>query len=262
MPDPIYTVENTRIAFELRWSVTLFWKQPAPPADSWLALLQKATEADGVRVLEHRFPSDILSQFLISTKPHVAPAQCLRSVKGRLQHLVRADLPKAFRRTYSICSVGTANQNAIETYVASQLQNHPMADPRIEAMLLPYQFADDLLNLGTPRRSSHGEFVYNLQFVVVNQQRFAEVRDDYLRGAFEMLRAAASKNGHLLSRIGLLADHMHWTVGCDIEESPLEVGLSYLNNLAYAREMRPVFQYGFYTGTFGPYDMNAVRRKL
>jgi hypothetical protein len=40
----------------------------------------------------------------------VAPSQCLRSIKGRLQHLVRAALPRAFRRNYSIRSLGTANQ--------------------------------------------------------------------------------------------------------------------------------------------------------
>src|SRR5438105_7535991 len=96
-PDPIYTADNVRIAYELRWSVAVFWKQPAPLPSSWLQPLQQATEPDGVRILEHRFTKDNVSQFLVSTKPHVAPAQCLRSVKGRLQYLVRGTLPKAFR---------------------------------------------------------------------------------------------------------------------------------------------------------------------
>jgi hypothetical protein len=98
--------------------------------------------------------------------------------------------------------------------------------------------------------------------VAVHQQRFAEARDDYCRRTLEMLRGAASKKNHLLSRVGLLLDHVHWTVGCGIKESPLEVGLSYINNLAHAHGMRPLFQFGFYVGTFGPYDMNAVRRRL
>lgn len=77
-----------------------------------------------------------------------------------------------------------------------------------------------------------------------------------------MLQRVAQKKNHLLSRIGLLAEHAHWTVGCSIDESPLEVGLGYLNNLAYALGMRAVFQPSFYAGTFGPYDMGAVRRHL
>jgi hypothetical protein len=137
-----------------------------------------------------------------------------------------------------------------------------MADPRLGAVLAPYQFADEGVDLGRPRHSSHGTFIYNLHLVAVNQQRFAEPRDDCYRRTLEMLQLAAAKKRHLLARVGLLVDHVHWTVGCGIQESPLEVGLSYLNNLAYALGMRPMFQFGFYVGTFGPYDMNAVRRVL
>ena len=262
MPDPIYTADNIRLAYELRWSVAVFWSHSAQSPTTWLKPLQDATEPDGVRILEHRFTKANVSQFLISTKPHVPPAHCLRSVKGRLQHLVRAAVPKAFRRNYSIRSLGAANQQAIEAYVATQLQHHPMADPRIETLLAPYQFTDDRLDLGRPRRSSHGEFIYNLHLVAVHEQRFAEVDVDCCRRTVDMLQAAARKRNHVLSRVGLLVDHIHRTVGCDVAESPLDVGLSYLNNLAYAHGMRPRHQFGFYVGTFGPYDMNAVRPHL
>src|SRR5262245_28438104 len=260
MLDPIYSAENVRLAYELRWSAAIFWTQPVPTT-SWLEALQSATEADGVRILEHRVTKPNVSQFLISTKPHVSPAVCLRSVKGRLQYLVRAELPKAFRRNYSIRSLGGANQAAIERYVASQREHHPMADPRVDALLVRYQFAADDVNLGRPRLSSHGQFIYNLHLVAVHQHRFVEISDEFLRRSFEMLQAVARKKRHLISRIGLLTDHIHWTIGCDVVESPLEAGLSYLNNLAFAHGMRPLFQFGFYVGTFGPYDMNAVRHQ-
>ncbi len=67
------------------------------------------------------------------------------------------------------------------------------------------------------------------------------------------------KKGHLLSRAGIFADHLHLAVGCGIRESPQEVALSYMNNLAYARGMRPVFQFGCYVGTFGEYDFGALK---
>ncbi len=262
MPDPIYTPENVRLAYELRWTVAIFWTDDALTPDSWLSLLKAATEPDGVRILEHRFTKNNVSQFLISTKPHVAPSQCLRSVKGRLQYLVRAILPKAFRRNYSIRSLGAANQSVIENYVANQLQHNRWADPRVETMLAPYQLFDDRVDLGRRRTSSHGEFIYNLHLAVVHQQRHAEVSEDYWRRTFEMVKGTARKKEHLLSRVGLQMDHLHWTVGCAIEESPLEVGLSYLNNVAFAHGMQPLFQFGFYAGTFGPYDLNAVRINL
>ena len=262
MPTPLYTAENISIAYGLRWSLAVFWRLPAPASAAWLPALQDATEPDGVRILEHQFARENVSQYLISTKPHVSPASCVRSVKGRLQYLVRNDFPKPFRRNYSICSLGEANQAAIEKYVAGQMNHHPVADPRLKAILEPYQFNDYNLNLALPRRSGHGEFIYNLHLVAVHQERFAEISEGFLNKTREMLMGIARKKSHLLSRIGLLADHVHWTLGCNISESPIEVGVSYLNNLAFVHGMRPVFQYGLYVGTFGPYDMNAVHRNL
>jgi REP element-mobilizing transposase RayT len=231
-------------------------------SSSWLAALKEAVENDGVRILEHRFITDSVSQFLVSTKPHLSPAQILRFIKGRLQHLLRAWAPKAFRRNYSILSVGDGNRDAVEGYIGAQLQHHRMADPRVEAMLTTYQFANSECDLGQKRRSSHGEFIYNLHLVVVHQQRFVEIREKFFRRSFEMILGNAAKKNHLISRLSLLADHLHWTLGCAIDESPLEVGLSYLNNLAFVHGMRPLFEFGFFAGTFGPYDMNAIRRKL
>src|SRR5947209_18799469 len=210
MPDPIYTADNVRIAYELRWSVAVFWKVSAPPGNAWLSALQAATEPDGVRILDHRYTKESVSQFLVSTKPHVAPDQCLRSIKGRLQYLLRANMPKAFRRNYSIKSLGSANRDAVEAYVAGQMRRHPMADRRAEMILAPFQFVDDQVDLSLPRRTSHGEFVYNLHPVAVHQERYAEIRADALRRTYDMLRSVAGKKGHLLSRIGLLVDHVHW----------------------------------------------------
>jgi hypothetical protein len=51
-------------------------------------------------------------------------------------------------------------------------------------------------------------------------------------------------------------------LGCGLEDSPLEVALSYVNNLAYTQGMKPVYQFGFYVGTFGEYDLGAIRRHL
>jgi hypothetical protein len=77
-----------------------------------------------------------------------------------------------------------------------------------------------------------------------------------------MVLKASSAKRHRLSRAGILADHVHLLLGCNLAESPQEVALGYLNNLAYAQQMRPVYQYGFYVGTVGEYDLGAIRRIL
>ena len=77
-----------------------------------------------------------------------------------------------------------------------------------------------------------------------------------------MLLQASVRYAHLLSQASVLADHVHLAIGCDISESPRQVALSYMNNLAYAQGMQPVLMPSYYAGTFGPYDLNAIRRQL
>lgn len=85
--EPIYTPHNTKPAYQLNWALTIFWRDRPIPDDDWFDALQSATEPDGVRVLKHRITTRDASQFFVSTRPHVAPSQLVRSVKGRLQHL-------------------------------------------------------------------------------------------------------------------------------------------------------------------------------
>src|SRR5262249_49395483 len=92
---PLYTAANCKFAYQLNWSLTVYWRT-APGAADWWPTLQAATEADGIRLLQHRFAKPDLSLFLVSTQPQV-PAQLIpQRVKGRLQHLLRAALPKPF----------------------------------------------------------------------------------------------------------------------------------------------------------------------
>jgi len=261
MPAPaaIYTVHNCRPAYQLNWSLTVFWNHP-PHGDEWFADLQKATEPDGVRLLEHRFREPDASQFLVSTTPQVAPPQLVRLVKGRLQYLVRGRIPLAFRRHYGLRSVGTADRQTVEEYVCSQVEHHPMADPRVQDMLERYQIRCAQTDLSQPRHTAHGQFWYNLHLVFVHQERWREMREAALARTREVILGTAQKHAHLLSFAGIVPDHIHLTLGCTWKQSPADAALCYMNNLAYAAGMKPIFKFGFYAGTFGEYDLGAVRR--
>lgn len=52
---------------------------------------------------------------------------------------------------------------------------------------------------------------------------------------------------------------MHLLLGCDVAEAPQDVVLSYMNNLAHVHGRRRIFTNGYYAGTIGRYDLNAVR---
>ena len=220
--------------------------------------LQPAADRDGVRILKHRFIKPGVSQFLLSTRPELSPERLVRSVKGRLQHLVGRERPKAFRRNYGLRSVGSATREAVEQYVCSQVDHHPMADPRVQEMLRTVQIDNSQVDLSAPRRNAHAMYWYNLHVCFVNEGRCREIRGEPLRRMREMVLKAAAKKRHLVSRAGIVPDHIHLTLGCNVSESPAEVALSYMNNLAYVCESKRAFTFGFYVGTFGEYDLGVT----
>ncbi len=256
--EPIYTAHNTKAAYQLNWGLTVFWRQTPIPDDHWLAALQQNTESDGVRILKHRITSNDASQFFVSTQPHVAPPALIRSVKGRLQHLVRQRAPRAFQRNYCLRSIGSATREVVEAYVAEQLGHHRMADPRVEKRLARFQKCFPDVDLAKPSFSSHGEYWYNLHLVIVNDYRWMEIREDVLDMLCTTIERAAHKHGDRLSRVAIVPDHIHLTMGCPVERSPEQIALGYLNNCAYACGMKAMFQLGYYVGTFGEYDRGAV----
>jgi hypothetical protein len=95
-----------------------------------------------------------------------------------------------------------------------------------------------------------------------NADGWHEVREDVLAAMRDMIVRASSAKGYRLSRIGLVSNHLHVTLGCHMTDSPLRVGLGLLNNLAFVNDMKAVFKYSFYVGTVGNYDRQAIRRKL
>jgi REP element-mobilizing transposase RayT len=261
-PEPIYTPANTTAAYQLNWSLSLFLLEPIPTKIPWLDSLKAATEADAVRILEFRQLDTLTIQFFISTQPQVAPSQIVRSVKGRLQYLVKNLVPKLFHRNYSVLSVGEANNECLDAYVAKQPSRHPMADPRVQQRIESLQFVDEAINLNQPRLSSHGQFLHNLHIVLENREHLNDVSESILTAMRSMTIRCCHQKGHLLARIGLVSNHMHILLGCHVDDSPRHVALALMNNLAYAIGMKAAFEFSFYAGTFGPYDRGAIRRQL
>lgn len=259
-PKPIYTSANCIPSYKLTWSLSIFWRiLLTQPDSSWLPSLQAAVEKDGVKILKHHSPGPRVSQFLISTKPNVLPRDAIRSVKGRLQYLLRDSYPKAFQRNYSLHSIGSAKREVVENYVYSQLDHHRMADRKVQERLKKYQIINTDINSTHPIQSAHGIYIYNLHLVIVNSGREVEIRDDILEKVKQTIIDTAEKKGYRLFAAGIFPDHLHLALGCSVNDAPETVALSYLNNLAYAQGMRPVYQSGYFAGTYGEYDLGAIK---
>jgi hypothetical protein len=255
--NPIYTSDNIRIAYQLNWSLTVFWKSP-PETDDWLQCLKDATETDGVRVLSHRFATPHCSQFLTSTKPFVRPMDVARVVKGRLQYIVRDRWPKPFQRNYDLRSVGASKLNQLEASVASQMEHHHPNDPRLRAIFADLQIIQPDVDLSRWRLTSHARYWSNLHVVLVNDWRRCTMELAFWLAVREMIREVSAANGHLLSRAGIVPDHIHLLLGTGVGEAPIDVALSYMNSIASARDASPLFMRGCYIGTCGEYDLGAI----
>jgi REP element-mobilizing transposase RayT len=256
-PAPIYTASNVKVHYELQWAFTLFWKT-APGTESWLAELAQNTEVDGVRILQHRFSQPNCSLFLISTPPPLAPATIPWSIKGRLQKIVRSMFPSAFQRNYDLRSIGSTTREKVESYVAGQATHHLAEDSAMRALFSDLAVVNPDINLSTARFTAHARYWANLHVVFVHNWRQAITDPEIWIGIRNMLRRASQSKVHLLSRAGFVPDHLHFTLGIHPGESPLDVGLSYMNNLAWVHNLEPIFMPSFYVATFGEYDLGAI----
>ena len=179
-------------------------------------------------------------------------------IKGRWQYLERSKESIEFRRNYRITSVGSANADVLDAYIARQPERHPMAAHRVQELLDTLQFHDEQVDLTNVRRSSHGEFRYALQVVIESESGWHDVRSSVLTAYRQAIIAGCRKHGWLLSRIGLLSNHVHVLVGPSIEDSPMDVALVLMNNMAFTQGMKPMFRTSFYVGTFGEFDRGAI----
>jgi len=254
---PLYARDTCTFSAPLRWGLTIFWRDTITEAP-WVKELAHALEPDGVRILGHRFAKPGISQISLSVLPAVSALLLVNRVKGRLQYLVRKSRPRALRRNYALRSFGPATREAVETYVAEQLNHHQMADNRVQSMLERFQIVQPDVDLKQPKATSHGIYWYNLHVVLVHRERWTEIRKQVLEQVRAMILRVCRQRGFLLSRAGILVDHIHLALGCPFEMAPADVALTFLNNLAYVYGMKPVFQFGAYVGTFGEYHQGAV----
>jgi REP element-mobilizing transposase RayT len=259
-PTPIYTSENCTAAFQLNWSYALFWHGAAIGDSQWQAALNQALSPDGIRILQCHQPQSNVTQLLLSTLPNVAPQFLAQRVKGRLQHLIRGKMPSAFRRNYSLTSVGSTKREKLESYVARQIEHHRYADPRFRAFLRPFQIVRADTDLSQSRATCHALCTFNLHVVLEVQPGTAANDEPTLQAWHDMILRASQSKRHLLPRASVLPDHIHLLVGCQVDESPEQVALGYLNNLAYASGMKSVFRCSYFVGTFGEHDLGGIEQ--
>ena len=200
-------------------------------------------------------------QFIFSAKPSVSPVFLAGRAKGRLQHALRkAGHPVKFSRKFALRSVGENRRDDVEGYIRTQLNREHLADPRYEAKLKRLAISDRGVDLSAPTETGSGRYWYNLHLVLVvaGPRRLGE--ESELTRMRDTCRRIAEKKGYALAEVSIMPDHLHVAMRGNVEHSPEEIVLAFQNNLAYVMGNYRVWEFTYYAGTFGEYDMGAVRR--
>jgi REP element-mobilizing transposase RayT len=261
-PEPFYRPADLRPAYQLRYGWT-GWASSAPFPDGLLERvlpdIAPEWESDGLRVLESS-QSAAQIQLTLSATPQVPPVTLAARVKGRLQHHCRRrGTPIDFSRKLAVRSLGDPTRAQVEAYIRNQVPREPLADERFREMLTAFTVSDPQADLSRPAESNSGRYWYNLHLVFVARERYriggaatlATVRDTALR--------ICAKKGYAASTLAVLPDHLHLALRGAVAQSPEEIALAFLNNLAHVLGRRPWWEAGYYAGTFGEYGMGAVR---
>jgi len=127
-----------------------------------------------------------------------------------------------------------------------------------------YQLRWSLALFAKSRLPSADIWLSSLRDVVERdgEGRWNEIREEQLDKTRDMVLRAAREKKHRLSRLSLLADHLHLVAGIPFNQSPQDVALAYMNNLAFAHGMQAVFCPSYYSGTAGEYDTGAIWTSL
>jgi REP element-mobilizing transposase RayT len=201
-------------------------------------------------------------QLTLSTTPQVSPITLAGRVKGRIQHHCRQrGTPIDFSRKLAVRSLGDPNRAQVEAYIRNQVPKEALADERFRDSLNLFTVVNPQVDLSRPVETNSGRYWYNLHLVLVVNERYrmgeaatlATIRDTALR--------ICVKKGYAASTLGVLPDHLHLALRGSAAQSPEEIALSFLNNLAHVLNQRQWWEAGYYAGTFGEYGMAAVRPK-
>ncbi len=255
---PIYTAENVKFAYQIRWAMTLF-TSGTRPMESTLDPVVSALELDGIRVLSHRYAEPSMVQLTLSVKPHLSPQTIVQRVKGRLWYAWKDESLVKIEKKYSLRSYGTQEREIIEKYVAGQASHHTMATEKATALFEGLTLIDQAVELAKPLEISNSLLWYNLHIVLVHVERWRTVNERLLQAVRDMIRKVCKKYEWRLSRCGIVADHLHMALGANSQDAAEDVCLRLMNNLAFVHDMKPIYCYSAYVATFGEYDQRALQ---
>ena len=262
-PTPPYDAAHLTSAYQLRY-VWRGWPSksvfPSEPDADFFEDISQEWEGDGIRLLEHTWTDDRLI-CLASVTPEVSPIFFTARMKGRLQHKLRKyGTPVAFSRMVGMSTVGDASRSTVEKYIHNQVAREPLVDPKFKDFLREFSVVSEDSDPGEPVATRSGRYWYNLHLVLVTRERSRLVDRESLATLRDASLCIAETKGYRISALSVMPDHLHVALRGNIDHSPEEIALAFMNNLAHILGHAGLWKTSFYVGTFGEYDMWAIRQ--
>ncbi len=181
-------------------------------------------------------------------------------MKGRLQHALRfAGTPTKFSRKVAFRSIGENRREQVEAYIGRQVAKEQFVDDRFEEFMKGFTVSNADVRLQYPSETERGRYWYNLHVVFVTESRVRFTDEASLRLMAGTCDKVAIKKSYGISRRSVMPDHIHLSLRGNVDHSPEDVALSFMNNIAFAFGQKAILRPSYYVGTFGEYDMGAVR---
>ena len=199
-------------------------------------------------------------QLLFKVEPYVAPVVFMRKVKGRIDHAFRhSDNPVRFSELNGFRAIGANTDDVVQRYIKKQVSKEGFVSQRYQNYLEQFVFDNLYVDISEPYYSHSGRYWYNLHLVIVIGDRRFPIKDEEI---FEIINCSlpriAEKKRCQLAKFAIMPDHIHIALCGNIEMSPYDIGLSFMNNLSYVLRRGHLWNREFYVGTFSSYALKQI----
>jgi REP element-mobilizing transposase RayT len=215
---------------------------------------------DGMMVEKWYIDKNML-QILFKVSPNIAPQDCTRLAKGRIQHALRQqETPVKFSRRVAFRSLGDNTRAIVKDYIGRQITKSDYADPRFKEWLEQYNFEIPKTRLKHPEHTAAGRYWYALHLVIVVQNRsFPMTLQKNFSKVAKTCFAIAEKKEYEIAELSIMPDHIHIALRGNIAHSAEEMLAGFMNNLWYSLNIGMFWSSECYAGTFSEYKINQIR---
>lgn len=262
-PTPLYSAAELQPIYNLLYNWTAYpYADRNWEPDQLETAIRDCVEVwgeDGMQLLSPRAQRRQLD-CLFRCSPMLSPVAVCRLAKGRLQHALRErGMPIRFSRKISFRGIGANTTETIKNYIRGQVEKEDFVDPRFAKKMAEYTVCDLDVDQLSPTETRRGRYWYNLHLVLVTDGRYRFQRNEILGRLRQACRRIGEKRGCPVADVSVMLDHIHLSLKGNVQMSPTDILLCFLNNLAYVLGQNRIWSTRVYVGAFSEYTVGAIK---